>query len=216
MASSSNETVNFWNMIPPGFRFDPKDEELITHYLVPKINGKALPPNKMHETILYVYYEPESERTWYFFTRLERLYENGSRPRRSAGNGYWKATGVDATIRNKRLDGWVLCKVYRLARDVEVGALNPGHQEEQHLHQQEEQHQAIEQHVGLYNGEIIITSLFQRSRIVLNINNAIKICRNFYQMSWSFYATFIHVEIQNEKYLYVYMYDYCVQLWSCG
>ncbi|XP_021761785.1 protein ATAF2-like [Chenopodium quinoa] len=232
MASSSNETVNFWNMIPPGFRFEPKDEELITHYLVPKINGEALPPNKMHETVLYgvlapqdltLYYEPESENTWYFFTRLERLYENGSRPRRSAGNGYWKATGVDATIRNKQgviighkkalaffikiepppinknepkgiktpwlmhefrlantsepkpkrrktndhnaahsnttshsegskpknmLDGWVLCKVYKLGRDVAVdeAPIIPVAQEEHDqvvVHSQEEHNQVV-------------------------------------------------------------------------
>ena len=36
---------------------------------------------------------------WYFFTSRERKYPNGSRPKRTTNNGYWKATGVDKEIR---------------------------------------------------------------------------------------------------------------------
>lgn len=46
------------------------------------------------------FYAEESENTWYYFTQRERKYENGKRPSRSAGNGYWKIVGKDAQIKN--------------------------------------------------------------------------------------------------------------------
>nr|GMD64742.1 NAC domain-containing protein 55-like [Ipomoea batatas] len=34
----------------------------------------------------------------YVFTPRDRKYRNGTRPKRAAGNGYWKATGADKPI----------------------------------------------------------------------------------------------------------------------
>lgn len=38
------------------------------------------------------------EKEWYFFSHRDRKYPNGARPNRSAGSGYWKATGTDKAI----------------------------------------------------------------------------------------------------------------------
>jgi len=35
---------------------------------------------------------------WFFFSPRDRKYPNGARPNRTAGSGYWKATGTDKPI----------------------------------------------------------------------------------------------------------------------
>uniref|UniRef100_A0A6N2M207 NAC domain-containing protein n=1 Tax=Salix viminalis TaxID=40686 RepID=A0A6N2M207_SALVM len=87
---------------PPGYRFKPKDQELILYYLLNKIKNRPLPSNGIHEVTLYKYnpetltgnYEPYGEKEWYFFTPRDRKYPKGDRPNRAAGDGYWKATGA--------------------------------------------------------------------------------------------------------------------------
>ncbi|XP_020597561.1 NAC transcription factor 29-like [Phalaenopsis equestris] len=91
---------------PPGFRFHPTDQELITHYLKKKVSS-SLPPTWaiMAEADLYKFNPwelPEKaffgEKEWFFFSPRDRKYPNGNRPNRAAGSGYWKATGTDKPI----------------------------------------------------------------------------------------------------------------------
>lgn len=91
--------------LPPGFRFHPTDEELLIHYLKNKVSCSPLPASIIAEIDLYKH-DPwdlpakacSGEKEWYFFSPRERKYPNGSRPNRSAGSGYWKATGTEKPI----------------------------------------------------------------------------------------------------------------------
>ncbi|CAM0878757.1 unnamed protein product [Alopecurus aequalis] len=94
--------------LPPGFRFHPTDEELIVHYLRKRAAAAPCPATIIAEVDIYkldpwdlpsraVFGQPEGNE-WYFFSPRDRKYPNGVRPSRSAGSGYWKATGTDKTI----------------------------------------------------------------------------------------------------------------------
>ncbi|TKY56123.1 NAC domain-containing protein 2 [Spatholobus suberectus] len=91
--------------LPPGFRFHPTDEELVIHYLSRKCAAQQIAVPIIAEINLYKH-DPwdlpgmalYGEKEWYFFSSRDRKYPNGSRPNRSAGIGYWKATGADKPI----------------------------------------------------------------------------------------------------------------------
>ncbi|MQM13604.1 hypothetical protein Taro_046535 [Colocasia esculenta] len=111
--------------LPPGYRFTPQDDELIVFYLRNKLLGLPLPLNKIHDVRLYDHnpkdlaaaHERWEVGKWFFFTPRDRKYPNGSRPSRSAGDGYWKATGADKTIkRNGVLVGWRKALVFYIGR----------------------------------------------------------------------------------------------------
>ncbi|KAL0369272.1 UNVERIFIED_CONTAM: NAC domain-containing protein 48 [Sesamum calycinum] len=91
--------------LPPGFRFHPTDEELVTHYLCRKCASLSISVPIVAEIDLYKYNPWDlpglalyGEKEWYFFSPRDRKYPNGSRPNRAAGKGYWKATGADKPI----------------------------------------------------------------------------------------------------------------------
>ncbi|KAI3716993.1 hypothetical protein L1987_68276 [Smallanthus sonchifolius] len=91
--------------LPPGFRFHPTDDELVTHYLCRKCASQPIFVPIIAEIDLYKF-DPwqlpdmalYGEKEWYFFSPRDRKYPNGSRPNRAAGTGYWKATGADKPI----------------------------------------------------------------------------------------------------------------------
>ncbi|KAI3837676.1 hypothetical protein MKW98_027035 [Papaver atlanticum] len=97
---SNNESY-----LPPGFRFHPTDEELITYYLLKKV----LDSNFTCRAITEVDFNkcepwelPEKakmgEKEWYFFSLRDRKYPTGLRTNRATEAGYWKATGKDREI----------------------------------------------------------------------------------------------------------------------
>lgn len=96
------------DMIMPGFRFHPTEEELIEFYLRRKVEGKRF--NVELITFLDLYrYDPWElpalaaigEKEWFFYVPRDRKYRNGDRPNRVTTSGYWKATGADRMIRTE-------------------------------------------------------------------------------------------------------------------
>ncbi|KAL2464310.1 NAC domain-containing protein 72-like [Forsythia ovata] len=105
---SSLTDDEYFGSLPPGFRFVPREEELIVHYLNKKIRNEKLPRNKINVLELYDFnpeqlseYTPTRANEWYFLTPRNRKYKNGKRPNRAADNGYWKPTGADKQIKLK-------------------------------------------------------------------------------------------------------------------
>ncbi|KAJ7550720.1 hypothetical protein O6H91_07G122100 [Diphasiastrum complanatum] len=93
--------------MPPGFRFHPTDEELMIHYLRPKLNGRALEFDIICEMDIYKcepWDLPEkswlggSDTEWYFFCVLDKKYSRGARSNRSTKCGFWKTTGKDRPV----------------------------------------------------------------------------------------------------------------------
>lgn len=91
--------------LPPGFRFHPTDEELITHYLSPKVLDTNFSARAMGEVDLnkcepwdLPWRAKMGEKEWYFFCVRDRKYPTGLRTNRATESGYWKATGKDKEI----------------------------------------------------------------------------------------------------------------------
>uniref|UniRef100_A0A1J3H292 NAC domain-containing protein n=1 Tax=Noccaea caerulescens TaxID=107243 RepID=A0A1J3H292_NOCCA len=99
--------------LPPGFRFHPTDEELITHYLHKKVldisfSAKAIGEVDLNKSEPWElpWMAKMGEKEWYFFCVRDRKYPTGLRTNRATQAGYWKATGKDKEIfRGKSLVG---------------------------------------------------------------------------------------------------------------
>ncbi|XWS34101.1 hypothetical protein CRYUN_Cryun21dG0010700 [Craigia yunnanensis] len=89
----------------PGFRFHPTDEELVGFYLKRKIHQRPLSIELIKQLDIYKY-DPwdlpklasTGEKEWYFYCPRDRKYRNSARPNRVTGAGFWKATGTDRPI----------------------------------------------------------------------------------------------------------------------
>ncbi|XP_010550286.1 PREDICTED: NAC domain-containing protein 92-like [Tarenaya hassleriana] len=91
--------------LPPGFRFHPTDEEIITYYLTEKVMDKEFSAIAIGEADLnkcepWDLHEKAKmgEKEWYFFCKKDRKYPTGMRTNRATESGYWKATGKDKEI----------------------------------------------------------------------------------------------------------------------
>ncbi|KAM0833442.1 hypothetical protein ACQ4PT_064259 [Festuca glaucescens] len=91
--------------LPPGFRFHPTDEEVVTSYLTPKVLDHFFSCLVMADVDLNKS-EPwdlpskakMGEKEWFFFVHKDRKYPTGMRTNRATESGYWKATGKDKEI----------------------------------------------------------------------------------------------------------------------
>ncbi|XP_061336533.1 NAC domain-containing protein 79-like [Gastrolobium bilobum] len=93
--------------LPPGFRFHPTDEELITYYLINKISDSSFACKAIADVDLNKCEPWElpgkakmGQKEWYFFSLRDRKYPTGVRTNRATNTGYWKTTGKDKEIFN--------------------------------------------------------------------------------------------------------------------
>ncbi|KAG6506817.1 NAC domain-containing protein 83-like [Zingiber officinale] len=89
--------------LPPGFRFDPTDEELVVQYLKRKINSCPLPASIIPEIINLRNYDPWDlpggcKEVKYFFSLTDVKYSSHGRSSRPAGLGYWKSEGKEKQV----------------------------------------------------------------------------------------------------------------------
>ncbi|XP_057481350.1 protein FEZ-like [Actinidia eriantha] len=100
-----SETDKMDEVMLPGFRFHPTDEELVGFYLKRKVQKRPLTIELIKQLDIYKY-DPwdlpklatTGEREWYFYCPRDRKYRNSTRPNRVTGAGFWKATGTDRPI----------------------------------------------------------------------------------------------------------------------
>ncbi|KAF8403333.1 hypothetical protein HHK36_011435 [Tetracentron sinense] len=120
--------------LAPGFRFYPIEEELISFYLLNKIEGKrqeldrVIPVVDIYEQDPWHLPQLSGERCrgdteqWFFFTPRQEREARGGRPNRMTTSGYWKATGSPSYVfsSSNRIIGvkktmvceFSLCRVY--------------------------------------------------------------------------------------------------------
>ncbi|KAA8524170.1 hypothetical protein F0562_010399 [Nyssa sinensis] len=89
----------------PGFRFHPTDEELVGFYLRRKVEKKPSSIELIKQVDIYKYdpwdlpkVSTVGDKEWYFFCIRGRKYRNSIRPNRVTRSGFWKATGIDKPI----------------------------------------------------------------------------------------------------------------------
>ncbi|KAI3497766.1 hypothetical protein L1887_33289 [Cichorium endivia] len=105
MRRDNNGGQKMEEIMLPGFRFHPTDEELVGFYLKRKIQEKPIPLELIKPLDIYKH-DPwdlpklamTGEKEWYFYCRRDRKYRNSARPNRVTAGGFWKATGTDRPI----------------------------------------------------------------------------------------------------------------------
>ncbi|KAF5734137.1 NAC domain protein [Tripterygium wilfordii] len=110
--------------LPPGFRFHPTDEELISHYLHKKVLDTTFSARAIGDVDLNKSEPWElpwkaklGEKEWYFFCARDKKYPTGMRTNRATEAGYWKATGKDKEIyKGKSLVGMKKTLVFYMGR----------------------------------------------------------------------------------------------------
>ncbi|XP_020595952.1 NAC domain-containing protein 43-like [Phalaenopsis equestris] len=101
-------SVNGQSFVPPGFRFHPTEEELLSYYLRKKVACEKIDLDVIRDVDLNKL-EPwdiqekckigsTPQNDWYFFSHKDKKYPTGTRTNRATAAGFWKATGRDKII----------------------------------------------------------------------------------------------------------------------
>ncbi|VAH98702.1 unnamed protein product [Triticum turgidum subsp. durum] len=101
-------SMNGQSVVPPGFRFHPTEEELLTYYLAKKVASQRIDLDVIPDVDLNKL-EPWDiqercrigtgpQNDWYLFSHKDKKYPTGTRTNRATAAGFWKATGRDKAI----------------------------------------------------------------------------------------------------------------------
>ncbi|PPR91164.1 hypothetical protein GOBAR_AA29519 [Gossypium barbadense] len=98
--------LNGLRKLPPGFRFQPTEEELVFQYLKCKAFSFPLPASIIPDLNI-CNFDPwdlpgDLGEERYFFSVKEAKYKIGNRINWATASGYWKATGSDKQIISRR------------------------------------------------------------------------------------------------------------------
>ncbi|KAL5216524.1 hypothetical protein ABZP36_007925 [Zizania latifolia] len=165
--------------LPPGFRFHPRDEELVMDYLYHKLTGGGgggvamvdVDLNKCEPWEL-----PDAARVgareWYFFSLHDRKYATGQRTNRATRSGYWKATGKDRAIvsRSRRGAGGCHAAVVGMRKTLVFyqGRAPRGSKTEWVMHEFRVDEQAVADHpsssTSLLKEDWVLCRVFYKSR----------------------------------------------------
>ncbi|KAK1354565.1 NAC domain-containing protein [Heracleum sosnowskyi] len=96
---------------PPGFRFYPTEEELVSFYLSHRLQGHGQADLNRVIPVVDIYeIEPsqlpnysgelckEDKEQWFFFVPMPEREARGGRTNRTTASGYWKATGSPSYV----------------------------------------------------------------------------------------------------------------------
>ncbi|KAF7848478.1 hypothetical protein BT93_L1914 [Corymbia citriodora subsp. variegata] len=114
-----NTILEITSSLPPGFRFHPTAEELLLHYLKPKILERQ--PNRCYYDMLpeinVLEFEPWQLPSWFghmfsgkelfFFCHVKRKYLKSNRSDRTTKAGYWKPTGKVRAVMDEDTDAQI-------------------------------------------------------------------------------------------------------------
>ncbi|XAR69778.1 hypothetical protein NMG60_11001497 [Bertholletia excelsa] len=110
--------------LPPGYRFFPTEEELVSFYLPSMLEGRMLEKIQRVIPVCYIYgFSPwdlprelcrGGAEEWFFFIPQPEREARGGRPNRLTPLGYWKATGSPGFVvsSNNRIIGWKRTMVF--------------------------------------------------------------------------------------------------------
>ncbi|XP_048136927.1 NAC domain-containing protein 90-like isoform X2 [Rhodamnia argentea] len=96
--------------LPPGYRFYPTEEELVSFYLRNQLGGRRQDMHRAVPVVDVYGIDPcqlprlagrlccgDTEQ-WFFFVPRQEREARGGRPNRTTASGYWKATGSPAYV----------------------------------------------------------------------------------------------------------------------
>ncbi|CAO2145637.1 unnamed protein product [Urochloa humidicola] len=97
-------------LLPPGYRFYPTEEELLSFYLRHRLAGTRLEVEHFIPVVDIYSYHPSQlkpmagaanvgdKEQWFFFCPRAERELHGGRPARTTPSGYWKATGSPSLV----------------------------------------------------------------------------------------------------------------------